>query len=105
MSVTQSPNPWSPDTTSFKPLAMAIWTSDAENVNLRPLAAKGSMTTSSMCIGHTKRKDNYSVQCSSASGTVCFGTANSWIARQPRVSPLIDNNEPFHYITIWYLPA
>eukprot|EP00972_Heterocapsa_arctica_P026238 3862361-Heterocapsa_arctica.AAC.1 len=84
MSVTQSLNPWSPDITSFKPLAMAIWTSDAESVSLRPLAAKGSMRTRSMCIGHTKRKDNYAVQCSSVSGIVCFGTANAWIARQPR---------------------
>eukprot|EP00972_Heterocapsa_arctica_P105740 15578277-Heterocapsa_arctica.AAC.1 len=63
------------------------------------------MRTASMCIGHTKRKEHYTVQCSSASGIVCFGTADSWIARQPRVSPAIGNNEPLHYITIWYLPA
>eukprot|EP00972_Heterocapsa_arctica_P073017 10785602-Heterocapsa_arctica.AAC.1 len=63
------------------------------------------MKTYSMCIGHTKLKENYTVQCSSASGIVFFGTASSWLARQPRVSPSLGNKEALHYITIWYLPA
>eukprot|EP00972_Heterocapsa_arctica_P072085 10646270-Heterocapsa_arctica.AAC.1 len=41
ISLTQSPHSWSPDLMKIKPLAMAIWTRDTGNVNLRPLAAKG----------------------------------------------------------------
>eukprot|EP00972_Heterocapsa_arctica_P071366 10543449-Heterocapsa_arctica.AAC.1 len=63
------------------------------------------MKSNSMCIGHTKLKAIYTVKCSSASGIVCFGTASSWLARQPRVSPSPANREALHYITIWYLPA
>eukprot|EP00972_Heterocapsa_arctica_P114235 16441442-Heterocapsa_arctica.AAC.1 len=106
VSLTQSPHTWSPDLMKIKPLAMAIWTRETGNVNLRPFAAKGSMKTNSMCIGHTKLNYNYTVKCSSASGIVCFGIANAWLARQPWVSPLPANNESsFRYVTIWYLPA
>eukprot|EP00972_Heterocapsa_arctica_P071980 10632661-Heterocapsa_arctica.AAC.1 len=97
ISLTQSPHPWSPDLTNFKPLAIAIWTRDTGNVNLRPLAAKGSMKSNSTCTGHTKLKENYTVQCASASGIVCFGTASSWVARQPRVSPSLGNRAALHY--------
>eukprot|EP00972_Heterocapsa_arctica_P113956 16439953-Heterocapsa_arctica.AAC.3 len=83
ISMTCSPNPWSPDSMKVKPLALAVWTRDTENVNLRPLAAKGSMKTNSMSIGHTKLKDNYTVECSSVTGIIAFGTSNAWLARQP----------------------
>eukprot|EP00972_Heterocapsa_arctica_P097194 14340697-Heterocapsa_arctica.AAC.1 len=63
------------------------------------------MKSNSICIGHTKLKEYYTVKCSSASGIVCFGTASYWLARQPRVSPSPANREALHYITIWYLPA
>eukprot|EP00972_Heterocapsa_arctica_P045761 6753227-Heterocapsa_arctica.AAC.1 len=88
-----------------KPLAMAVWTRDTENVSLRPLAAKGSMNTNSMSVGHTKLRENYTVKCSSATGIVAFGTSNAWLPRQPSVGPTPGCRDSTHcYITIWYLP-
>eukprot|EP00972_Heterocapsa_arctica_P105536 15548655-Heterocapsa_arctica.AAC.1 len=64
------------------------------------------MTTDSMCMGHTKLKQNYTVKCSSFSGVVALGTTSALLARQPSVAPAPGNNGSSHqYITIWYLPV